>query len=162
MNYSMVEFLRERLDKTQRLFEFGSGFSTCFYAEHCQTVTSVEYNRAWLDLVREMIPKNATLIYQPNDTDGQYCRTILRQPENFDVVVIDGRDRRNCITQSLHRLSDTGVLLLDDSDRPEYADSFSMLDAEGFQRLRIAGLKPTSAGRHETTIFYRHSNCFAI
>jgi hypothetical protein len=162
MNYSMVELLRERLDKTHRLFEFGSGFSTCFYAEHCKSVTSVEYDRAWLELVRETIPENATIIYQSSDTDGDYCRTIRHQLDDFDVVVIDGRDRVNCITQSLYRLSDVGVLLLDDSDRAEYADSFDMLESAGFNRLCIAGLKPTSPCRHESTIFYRHGNCLGI
>lgn len=162
MNYSMVEFLNERLDKTHRLFEYGSGFSTCFYAEHCQSVTSVEYDRAWLELVQGMVPRNATLMYQAADTNGEYCRTILRTDRQFDVVVIDGRDRVHCIMQSLQCLSDDGVLLLDDSDRPEYADSFRLLQASGFHQLRIAGLKPTSPCRHETTLFYRHPNCFGI
>lgn len=162
MNYSMVEFLSDRLRSDHHVFEFGSGFSTCFYADHCGEVTSVEYNTDWFALVRQMIPENASVSHVTADEDGQYCRAVQQTANSFHVIVVDGHDRNHCIDQSLPKLTEDGVIVLDDSDRPEYECSFAKLHELGFKQLTIAGIKPNSACRHETTIFYRPSNCFGI
>ncbi len=41
MNYPVIDLLRERLTKDLHLFEFGSGFSTTFYAQLVGHVTSI-------------------------------------------------------------------------------------------------------------------------
>ena len=47
MNYPVITFLKERLNKNINIFEFGSGYSTRFYAERVNTVTSLEYDQFW-------------------------------------------------------------------------------------------------------------------
>jgi hypothetical protein len=54
------------------------------------------------------------------------------------------------------------VIILDDSSREEYEESFSPLKETGFKQLTIAGLKPVSIERHQATIFYRAENCLNI
>lgn len=51
MNYNAIEFLDERLNKNLTLFEFGSGYSTYFYASRVKAVVSVEYDDRWYQLV---------------------------------------------------------------------------------------------------------------
>ena len=162
MNYSMVEFLRERLQSSHRVFEYGSGFSTCFFGERCDSVISVEYDAAWLERVREIIPANASIIYQPEDVDADYCRCIHHQNAEFDLVVVDGRDRVNCVRQAVQCLTPTGVILLDDTERARYQDAFDDLDQQGFRHLTLSGIKPGNPCRNQTTIFYRTQNCFGI
>ncbi|MEM6778189.1 MAG: FkbM family methyltransferase [Planctomycetota bacterium] len=162
MNYSVVEFLRERLQPGFRVFEYGSGYSTCFFASLCQTVISVEYDKAWLDRVRQMIPTNARVIHQEKDVDGEYCRTIHQVDGNFDIVLVDGRDRVHCVAQAVSCLTGEGVLLLDDSDRPRYRKAVDQLTQEGFRNLKFSGLKPGNPCRTETTVFYRDHNCLGI
>ena len=162
MNYSMVALLRDRLTKDLRLFEFGSGYSTSFYAQLVGSVTSVEYDEAWVGIVRKTLPANVELLYQPSDTDGKYCRVGRSSGVSYDVVIIDGRDRVNCIKQSIEALTDRGVIVLDDSERAEYQDGADYAIAKGFSALPIEGLKPTGNGIDRTTLFYRRDNCLGI
>jgi protein-L-isoaspartate O-methyltransferase len=39
--------LERRLNKTLSVFEYGSGYSTLFYARCARSVISVEYDQAW-------------------------------------------------------------------------------------------------------------------
>ena len=162
MNYPAIRFLEERLRKDLRLFEFGSGYSTSFYARHVAHVTSVEHDDEWLQVVRSMLPANATLIHQPQDVDGAYCRTIQATGQQYDVVIVDGRDRVNCLRQSLPALSATGVLLLDDSQRDRYREGIRDVREQGFRALNFEGLKPTGKNVDQTTLFYRPDNCLGL
>jgi len=78
MNYPVIAFLKERLNKDINIFEYGSGYSTRFYAQRVDTVTSLEYNQLWYNRIKDTLPNNVTLIYQKSDIDGQYCRAIQK------------------------------------------------------------------------------------
>lgn len=162
MNYSVVAFLRERLRPDQHLFEFGSGYSTVFYATRVASVTSVEYDETWSRRIREMLPPNVTAVHCREDIDGEYCRAIGRAGRAFDVVVVDGRDRVNCMKQSHDAVTARGVIVLDDSQRARYAEGIAFLTAHGFRALRFDGLKPTGVEVDATTVFYRPGNCFDL
>ena len=45
MNYNAISFLEERLTKDLCLLEYGSGYSTPFFASFVKTVVSVECDR---------------------------------------------------------------------------------------------------------------------
>lgn len=162
MNYPVIKFLRDRLKNDFHLFEFGSGYSTSFYAGLVRTVTSIEYDESWLAVVKKSKPENVELIYKKNDIDGEYCRAIKSTGRKYDVVVVDGRDRVNCIKQSIEALSDRGVILFDDSQRERYLEGINYAIEKGFRSIRIDGLKPTRNEIDGTTIFYRRNNCFNI
>jgi len=162
MNYSIINFLQNRLKNDFHLFEFGSGYSTSFYASFVQTVTSVEYDESWFAVAKKNKPENVELIYKKKDIDGEYCRIIKSTGRQYDVVIVDGRDRVNCIKQSIENLSDRGVILLDDSHREKYFEGITYAMEKGFRSIWFDGLKPTGRGIYRTTIFYRHNNCFDI
>lgn len=163
MNFQVISFLEERLTKNMNAFEYGSGYSTLFYARHVNHVTSLEYDRDWFKHISEMIPDNVKLLFTEKDIDGQYCRAINKFPGNFDIVVIDGRDRVNCVKQCLSQLNDSGVILLDDSSRQKYKDGIVFAKNAGFKALNFVGLKPIGDGNpHMTTILYRNNNCFDL
>ena len=162
MNYAVIRFLQERLKKDFHLFEFGSGYSTSFYARWVQSVTSVEHDELWFQFVKKRVPENVELIYKQLDIDGEYCRTIGLSGRKYEVVVVDGKDRLNCIKQSLEALSNRGVILVDDSHRKDYAEGLNYLKDRGFRAIPFEGLKPTSNKVAKTTIFYHHDNCFEI
>jgi len=163
MNYSIISFLEERLKKNHSLFEFGSGYSTQFYSKYVKSVTSVEHEKEWFNLVSKKLPPNVKLIFTENDVDGNYCQSISKTNEKYDVIVVDGKDRVNCVKQSINSLSDSGVLLLDDSNREEYKEAFDFLIQKGFRTLQFKGLKPGGNGGIDySTLFYRSDNCFSI
>lgn len=162
MNFSVVAFLQDRLTKELELFEFGSGHSTLFFARLVKNVTSVECDEAWFKILKAKLPANAELWLEPANTDAGYCRAVHRQGRKYDVVIVDGTDRVNCLKQGLEALSDRGVMILDDSRREIYAEGISHVKARGFLALFFEGLKPSGTGTERTTIFYRRENCLGI
>lgn len=162
MNYSMIRILEEKLTKNINLFEFGSGYSTYFYANRVNTVTSVEYDRKWLEIVESKAPENVSLIFVAEDVDGNYCRTISSAGKPYDVIIVDGRDRVNCVKQGFLALTPGGVLVLDDSQRERYLPAIDFALGKGFKVLNIEGLKTTGNGVSKTSIFYRENNCLGI
>ena len=162
MNFPVVRLLDERLKDDLHVFEYGSGYSTYFYAKRVMTVTSVEYDEYWFNLINSDMPDNVTLIYKANDVDGEYCRIIGTTNEQYDVVIIDGRDRVNCVKQSISTLSPRGVILLDDSQLARYREGIDFAKGLGFRALDIEGLKARGWGIDRSTIFYRTNNCLGI
>ncbi len=162
MNYPVVKFLEDRLTDDINLFEFGSGYSTFFYAKKVMSVTSLEYDESWFKLIKSQIPSNVQLIYKEKDIDGAYCRAIGDTDEKYDVVIVDGRDRVNCVKKSVSALSSKGVILLDDSQRERYKEAIEFAREMDFRVLSIEGLKATGSGVDRTTILYREDNCLGI
>ena len=162
MNYAVVAFLERRLNKTLSVFEYGSGYSTLFYARCARSVISVEYDQAWYASIGPRLPPNASLLFVPHDVDGEYCRAIARTGEYFDVVVVDGRDRVNCVRQGMQALSSRGVIVLDDSERAKYASAISHAQQNGFLSVDFEGLKPTDSSWCRSTILYRRENCLGL
>ena len=161
MNYSFLAFIEERLNDQMKMFEFGSGQSTFYFSQRVHQIVSVEYNQSWFDFVKRNAADNIQLIYREQDIDGEYCRTINGTP-NYDIVVVDGRDRVNCCTHAEQNLSDSGVIILDDSQRDRYKPAFTYLRSLGFKYITITGLKPSGTAIDATTIFYRSDNCLGI
>src|ERR1700754_2095964 len=162
MNYPVIGLFQKRLNKEMRLFEYGSGYSTLFFSELVASVTSLEYDIEWYERISKDLPKNAKVLLVKNDVDGSYCRAIHQTEGLFDVVVVDGRDRVNCIKQSIAKLQGHGVILLDDSQRERYQEGIDHAVREGFKRLDLEGMKPGKYGLERTTIFYRDGNCFNL
>jgi len=162
MNYAVVSLLNLRLPRDGVMFEFGSGASTAYWSRRVARVHSVEYDQDWYERVRQNLPPNATLHYCAQDRDGAYCRSIAVPGVQFDIVLVDGRDRVNCVRESLAHLTPRGVVVLDDSSRERYQEAFAAMRQAGFSALPIAGLKPGGLGTDESTIFYRASNCLAL
>ncbi len=162
MNYPVINILKERLNKNLSLFEFGSGYSTLFYEKLVRDVTSVEYDRDWFDLIKEKTSENVSLLHREKDIDGIYCRAIGEFDKKFDVVIVDGSDRVNCVKQGIERLSEIGVIILDDSSRERYSEAIDYAKNKGFRVLNIEGLKPSGYRVDRTTILYRDNNCLNI
>lgn len=162
MNYSIVNLLKERLGQDHYLFEFGSGYSTLFYSNLVKQVISIEYDQQWFKLMQAKVPGNVSLVFKDKDVDAHYCRAITEHEQLFDVVIVDGRDRVNCLKQAIARLSDSGVIILDDSARPRYQEALAHGKSLGFRTLSIDGIRPSGASIYQTTIFYRDGNCLDI
>lgn len=155
MNYAMVDFLAERAGAAWRVFEYGAGASTAWWAKRAASVTACEHDEGWYRQLIDRFPANVKLLHVPLDVDGAYCRTILKEDGEFDVVVSDGRDRVRCALNALPKLSPGGVLILDDFEREKYAPAKTELAKHGFRCLAIGGMKPRSYDESRTAVFYR-------
>ena len=162
MNYAIISIFESRLTNDLTVFEYGSGMSTLFFAERTKEVHSVEYDPEWYREIIDLAPSNVTVELIPQDVNGDYCNSIGSGGRDYDLVVIDGRDRVNCFKCALSRLTDRGVIILDDSDRERYMSVFPLARSNGFKNLDIVGLKPSGFEAYQTTIFYRPGYCLDI
>ncbi|HSC15532.1 MAG TPA: hypothetical protein VLI71_10465 [Gammaproteobacteria bacterium] len=163
MNYQIIAFLEERLTPDLLLFEFGSGYSTSFFAARVKHVTSIERDAEWYAQVKKMVPANVDLILFDSDEGGPYCEAASRQGRKYDVIVIDADDRVECLREAPASLSERGVILLDDAQRDAYRQGMADLVAKrGFRKLDFEGLKPGAIGAYRTSLFYRSDNCLGL
>jgi precorrin-6B methylase 2 len=162
MNYGIISLLKNRLSKEQFLFEYGSGSSTLFWAKRVGGVVAVEHDENWYREVEMDLPATVELKYRPMGDIDSYINSIAESDSDFDIVVVDGIERTKCLMAASKKLSPTGVIIFDDSDREEWFDGVNHLQKLGFKQLKISGLKPTGFGVDETSIFYRDNNCLGI
>lgn len=156
---SVVDFLKKRLKRDFRVFEWGGGNSTLFWSHYVEEVVSVEHNFEWYEKIKKVIPDNVELQYCELEYGGEYCHKILDEKNLFDIVVIDGRDRVNCAINAVNRLSEKGIIIWDNSDRDEYTKGYEFLKKHGFKRLEISSIIYGLPGVEDfTSIFYRKDN----
>ena len=162
VTYSFIDFIKERLNPQLTVFEFGSGSSTYFYAKHACIVVSVEHDKEWYDKIISTKPENAEMIYCELVTNGEYCRMPVKLEETFDVIIVDGRDRVNCCKQAVNALSESGVIVLDDSERERYNEGINFLINKGFKHLSFSGISPGLFYNKATSVFYKPDNCLNL
>lgn len=157
--YSALHFLQARLNPSFHVFEYGSGYSTLYWAGRVQHVISVEHDPAWIEQLRPLCPPNVQLVIAQAHN---YASTITTFGKLFDLIIIDGIQRPACLTICTPYLSPFGIMILDDSQRSEYQTAIEALHQQGFRRIDFWGMKPVSAEWSCTSIFYRQPNCLGI
>ena len=163
--YPAIAWLGPRLRDTDAVFEFGCGNSTLWYAARVASVRSVEHSEEWASHVRASLPANASTITVADPGDGTEVAAThpyvaaLRDAgtDRYDVIVVDGRVRVSSVEAALDHLSDDGLLVLDNSDRPQYRPAFELADAAGLGRIDFSGPVPGSGRLSTTTMFLRGS-----
>ena len=162
VTYSFIDFIKERINNTQHIFEYGSGNSTIFYAARAASVTSVEHDKGWYDNVKSSSPANAEMIYCELQRDGDYAKKASLLDKKFDIIIVDGRDRVRCCYYSLSALTNNGVIVLDDSEREVYHPARVFLKEKGFKEISFSGISPGLFYEKATSIFYKSDNCLGI
>lgn len=160
--YSFIKFIEPRLKKEFTVFEFGSGNSTLWYAERVELIISIENNKNWYEVISKKVHGNVTVIYQPLEYNGEYCRKALMSNKKFTIIIIDGRDRINCAKNSISALTVDGIIIFDNSNLPQYSDGINFLMSVGFKKIDFIGLSPVTPHNNCTSIFYRELNCLNI
>jgi hypothetical protein len=162
VTYSFIDFITGRLDKTMTLLEYGSGNSTMFYGARVKSVQTVEHNKEWFDMISSQMPSNVEIKFVELQEGGAYSQYGKQFPNTFDIVIVDGRDRVNCLKNSVDSLTSRGVMILDDSERERYQDGMKFLTDRGFRRLDFTGISPGEFYYKSTSVFYKDNNCLKI
>jgi hypothetical protein len=162
ITYPAIEFIRRRVKPEMSVFEYGSGGSTSWWANLVSHVVSIEHDRQWFERVSATRRDNMELFQIDYVCGGEYSKKIASYEKRFDIVVVDGEDRVNCIKNCLGALTESGIVILDNSDRSLYADGMAFLFGYGFRRIEFVGFCPIVNYKSETSIFYRNNNIFGI
>ncbi|MDD4777783.1 MAG: class I SAM-dependent methyltransferase [Fermentimonas sp.] len=79
MTYDAINFLEQICNRSMRVFEWGSGGSTLFFASRCKEVTSVEHDTFWIKSLRKKI--------EELNLDNVTIKEIESMPiNNFDTL----------------------------------------------------------------------------
>ena len=156
--YPAIRFLEARMRPHFRVFEFGAGNSTRWWAERVAGVHAVEHDAGWVDRLRPQLGGNAAVEYRPVDS-ADYP---VPDGGPFDIVVIDGRRRNECARHAVAALAGNGVIVWDNSERERYDEGKRHLVALGFRQLDFWGVVPGNVKEIATSIFYRADNCLGI
>lgn len=104
-----------------RVFEYGSGASTAWLARRAAEVISVEHHADWHKLLAPLVAPFANVQLWQRDLAGDdYVAAIDAAGGLFDLIVVDGRRRIDCLTHALPHLKPGGIVLFDDSGRSRY------------------------------------------
>lgn len=162
LTYPAIELLSRRVRPEHAVFEYGAGMSTLWWAGRVRRVVSCEHDRSWYEWLESRVPEHVTLLHRELHYGGAYGNTILDYPGEFQVVVIDGRDRVHCARNAVKGLSPDGVIVWDDAERAQYREGIASLAEQGFRRVELVGMAPAACAAHETSIFYRDANCLGL
>lgn len=144
-----ILFLDQYLTKEMRVLEYGSGYSTIYFASRVAFVVSFEHYKEWYDRISmefealrltnvdyHFLPPN-----DPTDFSEEHFRTVHPElkdfqlsrrfanyfeevnsypDESFDVILIDGRARVESFFNSFPKLKKGGLAILDNSERERY------------------------------------------
>jgi Methyltransferase domain len=155
MTPSAVRELRDSLTSSMSLLELGSGVSTAWYADRVGRVVSIEPEAEWAAKVQLQLAGRANCELRQASVEDELRRVILTE-DHFDVVIIDfdehyGFTRPEAV--ELAKSVATRIVVLDDSDRPEYAAADASMS--GWQAYRFPGMKSVPLIATETTIYVR-------
>jgi hypothetical protein len=163
ITYPALDFLAGRVSPEMVVFEYGSGNSTFWWSRRVSKLVSCEHDKEWYASFRSEIPGNTTyLLRRAKGGSTDYAMEISKYEDMFDILVIDGRDRVNCVKNGLGSLHHDGVIVWDNSDRAEYQEGFDILKENGFKSLYFWGMGALATRRYCTSIFYRRENCLGI
>ena len=163
VTYSFIDFIEPRLTKEMVLFEYGSGNSTIYYSSMVEKVISVEHDKKFYNSLRYNSPANVELFFCELEYGGDYSRWSERMKQKYDLIIVDGRDRVNCMLNSVKSLSESGVIILDDSERESYSRGVKTLKDFGFKSLDFWGISPGFISYNKcTSIFYKDNNVLGI
>jgi predicted O-methyltransferase YrrM len=155
-----VGWLRRQIRSGWSILELGSGRSTVWYARRAGRVLSFEDNEFWHGRTRERLEEaglvNVDLRLRAIE---DFAGEVASLPDAaFDLVVVDFLEapevtRMDCIRPARDKVRPGGYLLLDDSDRPGYAEAFELL--AGWRFRRFTGVKDEWPEACETGVFRR-------
>jgi len=146
------EFLMGR--PKAKVLEFGSGGSTIWLSSYDVDLISIEHDQTWFSALQSKLEEqkisNVSLLYR----EKPYFKIADEFPDHhFDLILVDGRDRNECIQASLKKVKNGGLLVLDDAQRTRYRVGRNLLEA--FPSVRYH-----HPHRHTQIWFIRHDlNC---
>lgn len=148
--YPALDYLARVDMSSARVLEYGSGYSTLYYAKYAQSVVAVEHNKEWSEKFQDALPDEATIHLVE---EGKYASYIQTFDTPFDVIVIDGIRREDCAKAVSAHIKKHGgkMIIFDNADW--FEDVVSELSCElGWIRIPMRGFGPLNDYATQTDI----------
>ncbi len=149
--------IMESLFETQqpkRVLEWGAGGSTLYWPQRYDFIEewiAIEHDPDFVAAIRPLVNKKVAIFH----VDGNaYWEWVMQRAEieletfaPFDLIIVDGRHRVECLEAAKGLLALKGIVVLHDSGRPAYNEAWKLWPRS--EEL-YPGEKPTEEG------YYRH------
>lgn len=165
ITFAALRHLEPRIVPGCRVFEYGVGGSSAFFLDQGARLVSVDHDPDWAAKARaacsgdwelHTIPPGAAEHgYRSHVVCGSFREyaTVIDRYSDFEVVMVDGRARSDCLRHARAHVAPGGLLVLDNSERDRYADAASELDRLGWERKDFYGPGPYNVYFWQTTIW---------
>lgn len=155
--YPAIHLLENRVRPDLRVFEYGGGQGSLWWAARSAAVAVVEHHAGWAAYLA-----GQGLAVETVGADEDTYSQSVRGRGPFDVIVVDGLYRPECVESAMPELADCGVLILDDTHRLELAPTVDRLRTAGWRWLPLRGPAPVSKELCETSLFFREGNWLGL
>jgi precorrin-6B methylase 2 len=147
---------RQKLGLATRVFEFGAGNSTLYFLSKGCFVRSIEHDSDWAERIRKTADAfdytaNLDLITAQRPYATQY------QDDGFDLTIIDGRDRVNCLQYVMDNMRNLDQLIvLDNTERFDYKykDMLPIIERNALRSIHFEQHQLEKDGKRYTTRTY--------
>ena len=143
--YPCYEWLNSIDWTNSKVFEYGTGYSTIWWQNKNVDYHAVEDNKQWYDMIEDKTNIN----YKPGL--HKYIQSIYDYNYKFDVIVIDGVFRFDCIKPALEKVKDDGMIIFDNSDW--HKNSKEELDKSDLISTHFHGFKPLHVDSETTSCY---------
>jgi hypothetical protein len=93
LNFRVIEFLETWLKKDMKVFEYGSGSSTLFFAKRTESVVSIEHDLIWYNKVKSIIEEESIV-------NVDY-KCVLPEPNNLKSKILDYKNPLDYFTSDI-------------------------------------------------------------
>jgi len=143
--YPCYEWLNSIDWNGSKVFEYGTGYSTIWWQNKNVDYHAVEDNKQWHDMIED----KTNIEYKPGH--HKYIESIYKYDFKFDVIVIDGVVRFDCIKPALEKIKDDGIIIFDNTDW--HKDSKEELDKSDLIPIHFHGFKPLHVDSETTSCY---------
>lgn len=181
VTFAAIDYLDAFVQPDHKVFEWGSGGSTLFFAKRARHVVSIEHDEGWFEQARVALASAAgrkidyRLVRAGTEASPDwrfqsgargweqanfeaYVRAIEPFDDDyFDVVSVDGRARMGCLEIGARKVAPGGLLLLDNSNYPRYAERVASIRKalKGWEEIDLSGPGPYSRTPAWATTIWR-------
>ncbi|MDW8243291.1 MAG: class I SAM-dependent methyltransferase [Thermogemmata sp.] len=119
LGYRAVKYLDSIIGSDWYILEFGSGMSSLFLAQRCRKLVSIESDPIWYRKMELEFAKFglSNIDYRFRCINDYAIHSDLIA-NSFDLVIIDGLVRDQCVNTALEKVKAGGYVFLDNSDVP--------------------------------------------
>lgn len=149
--YPAIHFLESKNLKEKIVFEWGGGASSKYFSKKCKEIITIEDNDEWFKFLEANKLPNQTLHLEP--TKDGYVNSISKLQNNFDIIIVDGSYREDCLRVGSQRLNQGGFLILDNSDW--FPEDVAWLESQGLYHIPFQGFAPINDYISVTSFFVK-------
>lgn len=154
--YPAIDFLDAVVRPHWRVFEWGSGHSTRWWAQRVKQVIAVESEPKWYQEINAPLAELSNVELVLREQEDAYVGMLAAQAETaFDVVVVDGKHRQRCLHSVLEHADRVRLLIVDNADRASLSPALQQCAEAGFLRLDFWGMVPSYLYKNCTSVLFK-------